>query len=855
MASHASELVAEMFIELKTDNVYVHEDLLEAAARLPSPLAAKVADREAKWVEAQQWLYGLYDDKAVALIRHLLSQPEGRKAALAFARTLLRLSPGKEILTKQLKGKFDNYSYKEVVESLVQPVIASTGQEGVEFFADLLETALRLTSEQKPEDYSYIWRPAIEDHERNDLRDNDIPSVLVGAVRTAAVGLLKRDPKGAELTIQSLLSRGWRAFRRLAYFVSKDRLAKSSLLNQMLVSREALEDIGSRHEYSQFLASRFALLDAPERAQLLAWIDQGPTFLKKGEEHYEARLGKWQSSLLHLVREHLTGKDLEKYNRLVQTYGESEPPDFPFKVGAGWVGPTSPATKEELAKKSDQELFDLLLTWTPDDEMFSHSRRGLARAVEQVISEEPKRMWSLGQRLRELNPTYVSALLAGLTTALGKEMSFDWKAPLSLARWITRQPFDEGEKKDWDEGDTDWGNSRMAAVRLVAAGTRSKVNPLPMELRQDAWDAFHLVTRDPDPTPAHEEKFGGTNMGPGTLALNSNRGEAMNTVVAYALWVRKHMHPSDKWSGFDSVPEVREVLEDHLDPSKDPSIAVRSVYGEWFPWLHLMDKEWAEGHRNDIFPPQKDRELYWEVAWKTYVTHADPYNDMLVALNQEYARAVENLGQSVYITDYVADPDERVAEHIVVFLVRGKLDFTDPLVLRLFEKATPELRAHIVTFLGRSLSGEKAVPREIHERMRQVWGGRLNAASVLGADTRELKAFGVWFAAKNEDLAWGLVQLVKVLSVEPQIDLEFLVLKRLAEASSTHPDQAMEALYLMLRRPDVWRMGFEKEAIRTVLTSALKASEQARRHASAVIEQFGKNGVHDFRDLWPNSRP
>ena len=59
----------------------------------------------------------------------------------------------------------------------------------------------------------------------------------------------------------------------------------------------------------------------------------------------------------------------------------------------------------------------------------------------------------------------------------------------------------------------------------------------------------------------------------------------MHTVIRYALWVRQHLEkePDSEarlQNGFEEIPEVREGLETHLDPSREPSLAVRAVYGQ-----------------------------------------------------------------------------------------------------------------------------------------------------------------------------------------------------------------------------------------------------------------------------------
>jgi hypothetical protein len=42
------------------------------------------------------------------------------------------------------------------------------------------------------------------------------------------------------------------------------------------------------------------------------------------------------------------------------------------------------------------------------------------------------------------------------------------------------------------------------------------------------------------------------------------------------------------------LPEVKEVLDKHLDKDHEPSLAIRSVYGRWLPWLVLLDSSWVK---------------------------------------------------------------------------------------------------------------------------------------------------------------------------------------------------------------------------------------------------------------------
>jgi hypothetical protein len=67
--------------------------------------------------------------------------------------------------------------------------------------------------------------------------------------------------------------------------------------------------------------------------------------------------------------------------------------------------------------------------------------------------------------------------------------------------------------------------------------------------------------------------------------------------ILYALWVKRHLErgeaePARLIQNFDVMPEVREVLEHHLDPVGDPSLVIRSVYGQRLHQLVHLDAKW-----------------------------------------------------------------------------------------------------------------------------------------------------------------------------------------------------------------------------------------------------------------------
>src|SRR5262249_2609353 len=152
-------------------------------------------------------------------------------------------------------------------------------------------------------------------------------------------------------------------------------------------------------------------------------------------------------------------------------------------------------------------------------------------------------------------------------------------------------------------------------------------------------------------------------------------------VIRYGLWLRGFFETLDNGKervarGFEEMPEVRAILERHLDPVIDPSRAIRATYGRWLPWIQLLDRSWTEANLTKIFPRQDELRNMHASSWETYITTSDVYNEVFDLLQDEYSFAIAHLGESVN-KSHLGDPDERLAQHLMVLYWRGRLRFEE----------------------------------------------------------------------------------------------------------------------------------------------------------------------------------
>ncbi len=892
MARLAPETVQKIALQMPdTENVRVHEDLISAACSMPPELASDLARKEAAWVGSQEHLYLLLPEKLGELVSHL-SRGGQIDVALVLARPLLAVLPPPERtatpeedegfrLTPEPRARFEPWYYEQILKKHIPELVRVAGERALSLLCDLLEDAIRqsrrLEEGAAPEDFSYIWRPAVEEHSQNRLRGRTaLRNLLVSAVRDAAEEMTRTDPAVLPNLVRAFEERSWNIFHRLTlHLLRVFPDVDIALVTERLTDRARFDELGLRHEYTSLAHDQFGRLSPDDQAKILDWIATGPNVeeFMVGEEEWTGRrptdeeaekyVKAWRRNRLAPIRDAVSPEWGHRYDEWVSELGEPEHPDFAAYSTGVWVGPTSPKGAEDMRGMSVEEVISFLTVWKPSGDRMSSSPEGLGRVLAEVVAADPGRFSVEADRFRGLGPTYVRALLSGLRDAAKQRHTFRWPQILDLCSWVVDQPREiPGRKSEYGDLDPGWGWTRKAIADLLSAGFDKSQAEIPFDLRMSAWKVLRLLTDDPEPSPEYEERYGGSNMDPATVSINTARGEAMHAVVRYALWVRRHIEKATDGKervarGFDEMPEVGEVLDTHLDPARDPSLAIRAVYGQWFTWIALLDAEWTRSRVAKIFPADEALQPLHNAAWDTYIIFCPPYDNVFELLQDEYARAVEAVGSPRGEKRQLADPEEQLADHLMTYYWRGKLTFDESgsLLEKFFTEASDKLRGHALDFIGQSLRNtEGAVETEIIDRLQTLWERRLNearSAKPPASHARELTAFGTWFASAKFDDAWALAQLTEALKLAGRTDMDHEVVERLAVVAPSKPREAIECLRLIVEADTQgWAIHGWMYAARNILATALQSTDDtAREGAADLVHRLGARGYLEFRDL------
>lgn len=890
MASYAPEVVLDTILEIPdTDNVRVYEDFVDAALAMPPDLSIRLTGKAKIWASTRHQ-GSLLPEKLGSLIAHL-AKGGHEDVVLDLARILLDILPDSRedskdekknaySFPKEPRARFEGWDYEQIAAKNLPPLIKMAGLKALTFLCDLLQKSIELSrrSEDRENiDYSYIWRPAVEDHVQN--HKHGFRDILVSAVRDAAEQLISNNISSISEVVEVLEKRRWPIFSRIAlHALRRFPSSAQEIVAKHLINHNLFEDVNIRHEYVLLLGECFKLLTKEQQESIFGWIESGPDVQnikelikqRKGsdpaDEEINTYKGMWQRDRFHYVRNDLVGHRKAVYEDLVKKYKEPGHPEFPsYSISGGFraVELDTPKKAEELLIMPTGDIVKFLQSWEPSDDFMSPSKEGLGKVLSSIIAKNPVKFVSEVNAFKAVDLTYVKFVIYGFQEAVNSEFVFEWDCLIELCLWVVSQPREiEGRLKTRDS-DVDWGGTRDAITDLLTAGFEQRKTEIPLKHREAIWNIIFPLTEDSEPTPDYEYRYGGSHTGPATMAINTTRGKAMHVLFRYAVWVRRDLEKGVDATlklsrGFEEMPEVREVLNKHLDVAYDPSFAIRSVYGQWFPWLVSIDQKWVKSQVDLIFPKEKLMEEYYSASWNTYITFCDPYDNVFDVLIEQYKRAVENIDTSEEKENLIGNIHEHLAQHLMVYYWRGKIEFSDSsksLMSLFFEKASEKLRGKAMGFVGHSLYDTKGeVPSKILMRLRNFWEMRLaiaKKASNVNDFGAEMKAFGWWFVSGKFDEKWSTDQLIESLKISKWVEPDHLVVERLVIIVQAMPMEAAICLNSIVKGDqEGWGIYAWRNSAKSILSTALHVQDAAVVEvAKDTIHYLGSRGYYEFGDL------
>jgi hypothetical protein len=865
VAEASPDLVLEVIASIDTNNERVQEDFVDAALAMPVGQARRIAKRLTVWLGERDHLYYLLPRKTVDLVCRLAADGAVEEAIdLLGALFTPHADPREHGWRAHLRARFSAWEYDQLLRRIVQDALPHAPAEFLAALLQLLTAGLTLLDRDESggphDDASRIWRVRVAD---DSDRSSKVEEALTSAVRDAAVAIRKTQLLADEELVRLLAARPGELIRRITMHTLRQPPEPNlEVVLPYVLDLDELTSAEPSPEFRELLTTTSTRLSSTQLRMLVEASERGPDVdryreraTRSGErpptdEEVASYISFWRIGRLRLLKDALTGGALANYQRLVAEHGEVEIP-LSWEVHLSW-GSTSPLSAEELADKSDEELLAFLHDWGPEEQWGGPSVEGLAQALGVVAQRDPLRISRLAPQLRGLRPVYVQWLLHGLQEAIREGRRFDWSSLLDLLTWVAAQPREliGGRGGDYGDSDPGWVWTRREVAALLERGLNARgACAMPLQERRRVWEAIAAISEDADPTPEHEERYGGHNMDPVTLSLNTTRPQGLQAAVAYAVWLYHAQTPDDQQPSaafFARSPEVPALLEAHLDPAQDPSVAVRAVFGRSFSNLFALDRGWATANAASIFPTEDS--AVREAAWGSYVIYTPPYNNVLDVLRPVYLRSAVLAGSDGRHFDWMnAGPAAKLGEHLATFYWRGVITLDDELLTTYWRNATSAARAHTVDFLGRSAHQATTLTGDVLDRLLAFWTwARENTRP--GEAVGERAGFVWWFASNGLPVEWRLQQMTELLQAGVRPQAEFLIADMLSSLAEQHPLAAAQILRLWLEGGEPWTVDGHREQIEQVLRAAYRAGDpDARRVAEETANWLGAKGFRQFR--------
>lgn len=884
MAKEASVEVAGILSGIETDNASVIGDIVDAALAMPPNLAAQLVPVICKAARSGLfWI--LFKDESDLCVR--LAEGGEANAALELADALFTPTFHRG---HDEPNRRDAHWYKEGLRSVAPALAKTRAKQFLPKCCEWLKAsvgAMRHFDPQSASDFSYIWRPAVEEHEAN--HNYEFAAEMADIVRRGFEEAIRADNLSLEDALNLLDGFKYLIFRRIRlHLICEFGEQCSDLVRQTILNRELFDDYECRHEYARLVGSRLNLLSEHDQEEWFRWVDAGPDLAELGdggsnendleaaEDERTARTEYWQFVRLHWVRSHLAGARLDWYRQMLAKLGEPELADLVFRSRAGFRGNQSPITIDELSAMSFEQAVEAVSSWkTPEQRFAEPSLEGLASTFGQYVATNAEGFSAKARTLIERHPMFVRTFVSQMSQAIKAGRDVEMPNVLDLCEWVIRQPASESEDGSNDHDglvDTNWQWSRSAITQLIediCTAKTDEVPKYPLEgFRDRLWWLLERLCRDraaSGVSDSHSEDdprirdfllYG----------INSPRGKAVEAALEYSRWVANHIKQDDGKKeivagGFDSMPEVREMLNWQLLP-QNRSFEVMSVIGSRFGLLHWVDSKWLSETAVLSFnlegieqtPPVAEG---W-AAWNAFLVWVPAHIEFYRILKSQFAYAVDQTAKVNLTQSSRGQPMFHLGEHLMLLYGRGQLALDDDggLLRKFIQIAGSDIRRHAIGFVGQSLGGSETVPTDILERFMQLWHyywegpGKSDAKEVPNA-----WLYGEWFACRKFPAQWALDRLREFVEVAPNPEPDDAVVEKLAEISHVDILKTVQILDRMIRGDqEGWRIHGWLDSAKAILKNALATPGKPSEEATALINYLGRLGYMEFGQLLAERR-
>ncbi len=785
--------------------------------------------------------------------------------------------------------RFDLWEYQQILENGIRPLCEKDPYQIARILIDATANMIRLSKHQEDldkggdADYSEIWYPRLNQSDQNYPNTKER---LVHTLTFACKKVYEKSPESIEALDQTLRNQRWKVFKRLRqhlyalhpneqtlpwireFILEHNDYAKREYHYEFqLMIRKACEYFGSSLLNEEERTTIFdAILSGPSKEDFRQWTGKRFT-----EEGFQQRQSYFHRMQLRPFEHLLTGKYQNYFRELVDASDEDSPSDEDYslagKTKGGMVSDRSPKPPEELAELGDEELLTYINKWQEerpwyeedryeDDQWIEVNIGALADAFQTVfkdtiISNKKRLAFWLENRSRIERPVYVRAIVQAIQEHV-KEQPYDrldqW---FEFCEWVLSHPDSDAidelqEQIDWelshpDESreQPDWGSSRRSVGDFIGECLKEDMN-IPFTARKSLANILRLLCTQFDRQLDHDERTLLNRDDQITEAINKTRSRALEDLVKFGLWVRRH-------DDTDSVPEVTSILEERFkDDAEYPlTMPEYAQLGRYYVQLWSLNQTWAIEHKA-VFFPQDDLPV-WMEAFGSFLCFTRPFKPIFEILRDDFVFALNHLPK---IED--GEIVDRLGQHLFIYYLREvyPLKGEDSLLERFYEKTKndPQWWTNLSNHVGWSVrKSSEHLEQGLIDRTIAFFDWRL-----AEKEPEELRKIAFWLEAEYFDPDWRLDAYAKILDVGPLDSMgNSSLLRVLNEMLESHTEKVVKCFAKITDAIDPSK-GFyiDADKAKPILKAGLNSEDESvRENAERARETLLNAGRYSFLDI------
>ena len=899
------------------DNPSVYSEILEMALQLDGEQSVKLKPKILESIDIDyQFLPHRYAD----LLAHWTSENQ-TSAALELTKILIEFAPDPQSKVKEKRRRENPTDFATFCETSLEPSpqivrleykeIMSTGvrplaeKEPYQVACLLIDTTtnmiyLRMHQEELDQevDLSEIW---YERFHEMDIDYGDPDKTLVHTLIFACKQVYEKSPDSIVALDKVLRNQLWGVFKRLRQhlYAQYPNEQTKPWIHELILEHKDYSQWEHRYEFQRMIRSACehfgeTLLTKTERTQIFDTICVGPPkedFQKRmGEEFTEEKFLQHQRSFHRkqfkpfeplLFGKHATYfRELE--NKAADPISDEDYP--PIKTIGGAVSNHSPRSPKDLENLTDEKLLTFINEWEGNelfpegDSIVEINIEGLAGVFQAVFEKtilpdaNRLRFW-IENRERIKRPIYVRMMIDGMQAEV-KEKNFnrldEW---LTFNEWVLlhlnqehERDYSLGRQGDESQENPDWYNSREIVGDLIGTCLEKEVN-VPVTAREQLAKLLKMLCTQFDRHLDQQEVDFLNRNDLIDEAINNTRCRALETLVRYGFWLRRH----------DSGSEAREmttVLEKRFAPETECPLTLPeyAILGRRYSWICSLNEAWAAEHKSDFFP--QDTLPEWLAAFSSFVDYNPRSKSAFEILRDNFDFALQYLtdfkkqgGSDKKQTDIFGrplkqnSPEEKLTEglgrHLFTYYLWGMYPLRESVennercsLLKRYYQATDNNRDHwanLFNYVGRILrSTSEQLDKNLKDRIIAFFDWRFEVKEPM-----ELQRFTFWLEAKCLDAEWRLDAYSKILDV---CELEgvsiAMQVETLCELLPDHTAKVLECFAKLTDESGDSNIYIRTEEAKTILKAGLESSDESvRQDAERSRENLLREGRFDLLDL------